>query len=318
MILKNILNRKINYICPACKFTNSKKSFFCKSVNKHESKIGWTYFKCAKCFSIFLGNNINDTELAKIHYRFWNNKNKFVFSYIKKTSIKKRMLLNKWKILYKKKIKPQKKNSLKASLDIGCGDGSFVQYMKTLNYKSYGFDPSTKKLVLPEKTIRVPNISLSNISTFLPGIKFDILTFHDVFEHLTDHDNILKNIVPEIMNKNGKIFIKIPSSENIQFNILGSYAYEVMAPFHRVLFSQKGLAILISRNGFKIKSKFNSANSWGWLMSLFTKFGEFEFYKKLRVIKKFRKLDYEIDELLDNSMRKLGYDPGIFVCISLK
>ena len=312
-----ILKRKINYLCPACKFKNSRNSFFLKSINKYESTSGWTYCLCKKCLSIFLGNNISDDELTEIHSRNWNKNKKFNFSYVNKTPKRKKMLISKWKLLYKNKIKPVKKNSLKSSLDIGCGNGFFVEYMRSLNYQSYGFDPSLGKLILPEGNKNVPNISVSNISTFLPGKKFDIVTFHDVFEHLTDHDNLLKNILPKILKKNAKIFIKVPSSENLQFYILGAYSYEIMAPFHTVLFSKRGLNHLISRNGFRIVSKFTSANSWGWLMSLFTKFDGFKFYKKLRNIKKFRKIDYMIDDHLDNSLRKIGYDPGIFVSIMI-
>lgn len=84
-------------------------------------------------------------------------------------------------------------------LDIGSGNGAFIDYANFIGYKAEGID-----------FIQHPNTHVGSVEDVLPTLnKYDVITLHDVLEHLVDPANIL-NIIKEKLNPSGQVIIDFP------------------------------------------------------------------------------------------------------------
>lgn len=294
-------------ICPACSY--KKNEFFFKSVNKDLSIKNFNYLKCKNCNSVFLSKkNYSSEKLEKLHINNWH---KDVFQYEKNSSKNKN--INRWYHTYKK-LKLNRKLSV---LDIGCGNGSFLIALKKMKFKKlYGFDADSKIL----NKIKEDNIKtfVSNFNNFflhkeITNLKFDYIFLHDVLEHSYDPSELLKNI-KKVTKKKSQIFIKVPSGECLQLEMLKEYNCDTAAPFHRTLFSKKGISLLLKKKGFKKVNFFTShKKNWGWTRGISSKLKYEKFYEELRKNKKFRKYDFEVDDLFEKISIKINREPIIFL-----
>jgi SAM-dependent methyltransferase len=293
--------------CPAC---NCKKSnFFFSSVNKDLSFKGFNYHKCQNCKSVFLyKKKFTESKLAKFHTDKW--KKKKLFQYIEST---KKININRWHKIYK-----DYRFDLKLKvLDIGCGDGSFLFFLKKKKFKQlFGFDIC--RTVIKKKQKRNITFFQDNFKNFyqnpiICNLKFNYLFLHDVLEHAYEPSELIRNI-RKISKKSSKLFIKIPSADSLILEMMKEYSVDAAAPFHRTLFSKKGIAHLLKKEGFKnvifLKS---DIKNYGWTRGISEKFKLGKMYEQLRKNKKFVKLDYEIDDLFEKISTKVNKEPVIFL-----
>lgn len=304
----NIGLMKKHKVCPAC-FKNKNKIFF-KSVNKDNSIKNFNYLKCSNCKSIFLSKeNLSDEKLNNYHKHYWYKENQFSFE--PKQSSEKNII----SFCQTYKNLNLKKNSI--VLDVGCGDGSFLIALERMKFKKlYGFDTDNKVL----RKIKNRNINTfeSNFSNFynnkmIFNRKFDYIFLHDVLEHSFNPRELLLNI-KKVMKKKSTIFIKIPSGECLQLEMLKEYNWTSFAPFHRTLFSKKGIGVLLKKMGFnKIEFIPSKTRNWGWTRGISWKLKLSKLYEKLRKNKKFRQFDYEIDDLFEKISIKINKEPTIFL-----
>lgn len=309
--------KKKNYICPVC--GNINKKIYFKSIYKDASFPNFTHNKCKFCNSIYIINNISDDQLSYLHDRYYENYENFSFNYFESIKRTEKHRENEWYKYYKNKLSKIKTVEKKNSLDIGCGWGSCVSAFKKLGFDSYGIDPQRQCIVSAKKKFKNSKFYNFGIEDLILNKKFhnffSVITMHDVLEHIANPGLIIKNI-RLLIKKNGYLFIKVPNSESLQVLLLKQYSWEVSAPFHRTLFSKKGLNFLMKKNGFKIIKYFNDSNSWGWTRGLSIKNNIGKSYIKLRNNINFRKFDLSIDLLLEH-ISKL-YDKETVIFLKLK
>ena len=69
-------------------------------------------------------------------------------------------------------------------LDIGCGNGEYLAWMRSLGWNVTGVEPDIKAVANADKTL---NIHMNTISkVILPKTSFDVITLNHVIEHLPD------------------------------------------------------------------------------------------------------------------------------------
>lgn len=150
------------------------------------------------------------------------------------------------------------KNSI--ILDLGCGDGSFSEYLKK-HTKSLITGVDIKKIVNRKKFIFKKFIT-HNLDLGLPRInfsKFNYILLLDIIEHLNDPDKFLNEFsIKLIGNDNTKIIISTP---NIAFFLIrlgllfGSFNYSdrgILDKTHKRLFTYSTLRKSLKKNKFKI------------------------------------------------------------------
>jgi 2-polyprenyl-3-methyl-5-hydroxy-6-metoxy-1,4-benzoquinol methylase len=96
-------------------------------------------------------------------------------------------------------------------LDIGCGEGDFINNLTSLGHETWGIEP-VKKFANIAKS-KVTNLISKPIEEAIIEVKdeyFDYIFFNDVIEHLVDPENILTLIKPKL-KPNGLLVSSIPN-----------------------------------------------------------------------------------------------------------
>ncbi|WP_045212442.1 class I SAM-dependent methyltransferase [Desulfonatronovibrio magnus] len=101
-------------------------------------------------------------------------------------------------------------------LDIGCNDGSFLDFLKNRGYVNvFGVEPtkdSYSKAVDKKFTVYNNFFDFSFASKCLKNKMFDLITTRQVLEHIFDLDSFLEG-VEYILKDDGLFVIEIPDSE---------------------------------------------------------------------------------------------------------
>lgn len=107
------------------------------------------------------------------------------------------------------------------SLDVGCANGAFVDAMRMKGFAAEGLE------VNPSMARWAADITECSIhtswETIVPG--FDIITYHDVFEHVVDPYKELA-IIREYLRVEGLLIIDVPDADEV----FGEHA---RAPHHQ-------------------------------------------------------------------------------------
>ena len=134
-------------------------------------------------------------------------------------------------------------------LDVGCGDGTFLLFLKDHGYRRiYGIDPSEQSIAtLKEGGIegRVGNVFEDAVEE-LKGT-FDVVTFTAVIEHIFDLEKVIKQL-SAYLKKTGKIFIDAPAVEGFEKYITPIPNY--FNQEHINYFSLCSLDNLLLKNGY--------------------------------------------------------------------
>lgn len=107
-------------------------------------------------------------------------------------------------------------------IDIGCGDGNFLLYLKKRGYKNlYGIDPSTESIrILKEKGIAgsVGNI-FDEISKEFEEKRFDVVVCTEVLEHIYALKDAMVHL-DKYLKSDGMLYIDVPSVEYFEKELL--------------------------------------------------------------------------------------------------
>ena len=162
----------------------------------------------------------------------------------------------------------------KIILDIGCNDGYFGKFDKKNIY--YGVDYLPDAIREAKKEYK--NAALYDLNKLqkLPwNIKFDIIIFADVLEHVLYPNNVLNFFVKNYLKKEGQAVISLPNIANWQVRLnllLGKFDYTdtgIMDQTHLHFYTFKSTKKLLKESNL-IPIKFSAgANFLGFIINLF-------------------------------------------------
>jgi len=136
-------------------------------------------------------------------------------------------------------------------LDIGCGNGWYMQKMQKKGWETYGLEHDEKYSNEISEKIGCPVYkdmeSFNKYESF-----FDVITFNYSFEHLIDPVKTLKT-VNILLKKGGVLHISVPNIDCIEAKIFAKNWFALDAPRHTVLYTKKQLSDLLIRTGFEVK-----------------------------------------------------------------
>ena len=147
---------------------------------------------------------------------------------------------------FKKNIKKNKK-----ILEIGSGNGFFLEELKKENYNINGCEISKERLIHLKK---LKNITIYNydfnfkMSEFED--KFDIVVMFHVLEHISNPKKFLEN-VRNILKQKGKIIIEVPNSDDHQLVLNENYNQWYWQRAHVNYYHPKTLSKILSKTKFK-------------------------------------------------------------------
>jgi 2-polyprenyl-3-methyl-5-hydroxy-6-metoxy-1,4-benzoquinol methylase len=138
----------------------------------------------------------------------------------------------------------------KVFCDIGCGkEGKFIKSIHKYVKKAYGYD---FKLLKEEKS---KNYILKKSDFTKNNIKYDIISFLAVLEHLDNPDFILKKIYSKL-NKNGLLILTTPDKKSKCLLEFLAYKLKVInreeIEDHKTYYTKETLIEKLKTNNFKI------------------------------------------------------------------
>ena len=126
-------------------------------------------------------------------------------------------------------------------LDLGCGDGSFVELCVKKGVNALGVDKKRGTFI---ESLRLNE-------------KFDVITMFHVLEHVKNPNTIL-NKVKLLLKDNGLLVIEVPLVGNATEHLLGKKYFAYYDQTHLRYFTKEGLINLLTKNGFHVVKKGNT------------------------------------------------------------
>jgi SAM-dependent methyltransferase len=83
------------------------------------------------------------------------------------------------------------------ALDVGCGTGNFLAYAEHKGWEGWGIDFDADAIDAGKGALGLERLEVADIGTFAsrhPDLRFDLITFFDVIEHLDDHETFMRHV----------------------------------------------------------------------------------------------------------------------------
>ncbi len=218
----------------------------------------------------------------------------------------------------------KKEKRIRNILDIGCNDGTFLNYFaKTKNYKLYGIDPSAEKFknyFNKRINLTVDYFSKKNILNKYGKVKFDIITSFAMFYDIEDPNTFVADI-ENLLDKNGKWILELsyfPTLlENLTYDQIchEHITYYTLTTFEKIIKKHNlkisdcrlnninggsiEITCIKSRNKSKINSKFID------LLKSKEKQINFNSYKKFN--QRIENIKKNLELILENNKNIIGY-----------
>lgn len=152
------------------------------------------------------------------------------------------------RLAHKYRSIPRAKPKNAVALDLGCGDGVFLETADRCGWNVVGVDPDEKAVKAAKR--RGFDVHLGGVDVFEDeeGL-FDFITMNHVIEHLHDPFGDLAKCY-RLLKPGGRIWIETPNIHSYGHKIFGAHWRGLETPRHLVLFSKKTLHLALQNAGF--------------------------------------------------------------------
>jgi 2-polyprenyl-3-methyl-5-hydroxy-6-metoxy-1,4-benzoquinol methylase len=278
--------------CPVC--AEKKRSELHQGLSDitfHSAAGKWTMFKCSSCGVSYLDPRPNSNSIGlayKSYYTHGSEKTSQSLIFTLKSFIVDSYRNSKlgiethqskaWGfVLYlnpslRKRVDLEARgldklelNERRTLLDVGSGDGEFLELANTMGYETYGVEPDqiAAGVAAPESSISLGSY-IEDISSDYNGF-FDVVTISQVIEHVHDPLAMLTRAY-ELLADGGKLWIETPNIDSLGYRIYGEFWRGLEVPRHLVVYNQEGLRVMMKSVGFNSITKISKSNSRKWML----------------------------------------------------
>jgi len=230
--------------CVICGNKSYTQKLICQDYTFSNEKFG--VFACDNCGFQITSPRPSEADIGKYYqsenYVSHSNKSFGLISSVYRM-VRKMALGQKYNLL-----KPYLNG--KKLLDIGCGTGAFLAYMKNKGMDGVGVEPDETARKNAEKLFQV----IPKTEAYLNEVEsntFDLITMWHVLEHVYHLEERIQTLY-KILKADGTVCIAVPNSESYdaQFYKAQWAAYDV--PRHLYHFRPKDLEALMQKHGFRL------------------------------------------------------------------
>ncbi len=149
-------------------------------------------------------------------------------------------------------------------LEIGCGSGDMIVFMKQKGWTVTGVDTDTVAV----QTARSRNLSVycGTLETagFLSN-DMDVIAMNHLIEHVTDPTKLLRDCY-RILKTGGRLMVTTPNHESWGHSLFQKNWRGLEPPRHLFVFNRNALLRLIHQAGFRKVDLRSSIHGAGWIM----------------------------------------------------
>ena len=151
------------------------------------------------------------------------------------------------------------------ALDIGCGNGAYLSYLKPHGWQVFGVDISSRAAEVAKSVFDI-DVFVGELNDIpFSSESFDFVHMSHVIEHLTEPIEALKRIA-QLLKPGRVVYIETPNADSDGFKSMGKYWFPLEAPRHVYLFSPDTLREALGRVGLRTTriwtTVFPGAFSW--------------------------------------------------------
>lgn len=220
--------------CTVCGHALSSKFLFEKSDDLcNPNKI--SIFQCGSCDAIFLGKYSNYFDASLYGYYaddVGKTKDQIYSSLVKNSYSKVLQLLGVY-------------GNPKAILDVGCGNGGFVDFVLGQGLQIQGIELSESAVNIAQG-FNLPVSKIDFFSNELEKYCFDCITMFEVIEHVPKTFAFIKR-AEELLVPGGLLYLTTPNFNSVDRKVLGR-RWRVFHPEHLTYFTSKSLINLVKKN----------------------------------------------------------------------
>lgn len=146
------------------------------------------------------------------------------------------------------------KKFIHSLLDLGCGDGANLKWLRSYTKKLYGSDYNISRLIRAKQKNIATKIVLADINDYpAKDESFDLIFFNHVLEHILDDEKALSEVF-RILKKGGLCILGVPNEGAFWWQL----AYKIQPQFlqttdHVHFYTVNSLSVKIKQKGFEIK-----------------------------------------------------------------
>ncbi|MBI5245107.1 MAG: class I SAM-dependent methyltransferase [Elusimicrobia bacterium] len=160
-------------------------------------------------------------------------------------------------------------------LDVGCGRGFILSYLKALGCEAHGTELSDAAAWHARNVLGL-EVSSGDFLSFPRGPgRYNAVIFWHTLEHLPQPFEALA-LARDILKTGGLLVAAVPNFESDQARLFGRHWFHLDIPRHFTHFSRRAIEALLSRLGFRIVRLDHFSfeqNPYGWLQSFLDALG---------------------------------------------
>lgn len=219
------------------------------SARRLPDRTHYRLVRCTRCGIIFSNPILSLDRINSLYFKSDFNYD-CESGYLKKTYFK----------YFKKYLLTQDVKSKKI-LEIGCGNGFFLQELKDNGIKNvYGIEPGKSSVEKSRVSIK-NNIKIDILRYGLfPKESFDIILCFHTLDHIPDPNKFLE-IAYSLLKKEGKIFFIVHNTNGLSVKLLNEKS-PIFDIEHIYLFNNKNLKQIFEHNKFKTSQVFDISNTY--------------------------------------------------------
>ena len=135
-------------------------------------------------------------------------------------------------------------------LDVGCGVGNFLAYAEEKGWEGWGIDFDRDAIEAGKNSFGLDHLEVADLTEFSqqhPSLRFDLVTFFDVFEHLDDHGEFITK-VRSVLSPGGSIALSMPYRHGWRWLMPHD-----LPPRHLTRWDEGSLARFLESRGFTVR-----------------------------------------------------------------
>jgi 2-polyprenyl-3-methyl-5-hydroxy-6-metoxy-1,4-benzoquinol methylase len=160
-------------------------------------------------------------------------------------------------------------------LDVGCGRGHLLNYLRSLGYEPHGLELSEHAAWHARHKLKLDVTTDDFLIAPHQKERFNAVVFWHTLEHFSQPVECIARAA-ELLKPGGLIAVAVPNYDSLQARFFGRYWFHLDVPRHYWHFGTKSLEALLARHRFRVVQVDHfcfEQNPYGWLQSFFNMLG---------------------------------------------